>query len=116
MMVAGTLLSAVTVARPPSLARIATVRRWDRFVTGPAIGGAWLLGIALAFEGGWFHSGWLPVKLVFVLILSGLHGMLAGSLKRLERGEPTLAFLRFSPVLVVGCVLIIGMLVGTKPF
>ena len=42
----------------------------------------WLLGLWLAWHGpdsryGWFASGWLQVKLVLVLVLSGVHGMLA---------------------------------------
>jgi uncharacterized membrane protein len=116
LVVGGVLLSTAAVANPPPAARLAALRRWDRFVTGPALGALWILGIALGLEGGWFQSGWLPAKLVFVLALSALQGMSAGGMKRLARGEAAPAFLRFGPYLVVACVVAILALVETKPF
>jgi uncharacterized membrane protein len=116
LVVVGVLLSTFAVAHPPPAARLAALRRWDRFVTGPALAAVWGLGITLAVEGGWFHSGWLPVKLTLVLALSALHGMAAGSMKRLARGDAVPAFLRFGPPLVIGCVAAILALVETKPF
>lgn len=64
-------------------ALIAGVRSWDRRVTSPALLAVWVAGAALAMQGGWFAAGWLWVKLVAVVILSGLHGMQAGVLRRL---------------------------------
>lgn len=116
LVVVGVLLSTFAVASPPLPARLAALRRWDRFVTGPALGALWILGITLAIEGGWFHSGWLPVKLVFAVTLSALHGFAAGGMKRLARGEAVSPFLRFSPYLAAGCVAAILTLVETKPF
>lgn len=116
LVVGGTLLSTAAVANPPPAERLAALRRWDRFVTGPALGALWILGITLAIQGGWFRSGWLPAKLVFALVLSGLHGMSAGGMKRLARGEAAPAFLRFGPYLVLACTAAIVLLVETKPF
>ena len=55
----------------------ATVRKWDMWVSQPALGGVWVFGLWAAFSGGWFTEPWLQIKLVFVLILSALHGNLA---------------------------------------
>ena len=64
---------------------LATMTTWDSRVTGPALGLTWLFGLSLAVMGGWFPDAWLMVKLVAVLGLSALHGMQAGSLRRLSR-------------------------------
>src|SRR5260370_12673532 len=49
--------------------------RWE--IINPAMIATWLLGLGLAFEGGWFAFPWLQAKIVLVLILSGIHGLLA---------------------------------------
>ena len=117
LVVIGLLLGAATVANPPPAQRLAALRKWDRFVTGPALGLLWILGITLAIEGNWFTSGaWLPVKMVLALILSGMHGMQAGGMKRLARGEAAPAFLKFAPYIVIVLVVGVVALVETKPF
>src|SRR5712692_7694533 len=50
-------------------------RRLLRAIINPAMMATWLLGLGLAFEGGWLVSLWLQTK--FVLILSGIHVLLA---------------------------------------
>jgi putative membrane protein len=52
-------------------------RRLLRAIINPAMIAAWLLGLGLAYEGGWFAFHWLQAKIVLVLILSGIHGLLA---------------------------------------
>lgn len=116
IVVVGTLMTALAVANPPPAARLATLRKWDLFVTSPALGLLWILGVVLAIQGHWFPSLWLPLKLVFVLALSALHGMQAGGLKKLQRGQTPPAFLRHAPYLVILCVAAILALVETKPF
>lgn len=116
LMVIGILLNAAALANSPPAARLAGLRRWDKIVTVPALLLVWILGVTLAIEGHWFPSGWLPVKLVFVLALSALHGMQSGGLKRLARGEAAPAFLRFSPYIPIVIVAAILLLVETKPF
>jgi putative membrane protein len=51
-------------------------RRLLTVVMNPAMVVAWVLGLWLAWDGRWYASGWLQVKVVLALILSGLHGML----------------------------------------
>jgi len=52
-------------------------RRLLRAIINPAMMATWLLGLGLAFEGGWLVSLWLQTKFVLVLILSGIHVLLA---------------------------------------
>ena len=42
-------------------------------------------GILLGVQGGWFASAWLGMKILLVLVLSGLHGALVGTLRRAVR-------------------------------
>ncbi len=49
-------------------------RRLMRFIMLPALLAVWASGLILAAHGGFFHSGWLHVKLLLVLVISGLHG------------------------------------------
>lgn len=94
------------------------VRRWDQRVTSPALGLAWLLGIALVYFGQWHAAGWLVVKLVFVLMLSALHGMQSGYLRRLAE-TPDLeasALLKNSGPLTIVAVVVIACMVVLKPF
>ena len=94
------------------------VRRWDQRVTSPALGLAWIFGIALVYFGQWHAAGWLVVKLVFVLILSALHGMQSAHLRRLadtpELATP--AWLKHSGSLTIVAVLAIAIMVVLKPF
>ena len=116
-----TLLWLLDAPRPRAAsdaAVIATIRRWDSRVTLTAMGLAWVLGIIIAVQGGWFSAGWLHTKLLFVIALSGLQGVLAASLRRLS-ADPALApkaYLRFAAGFVLVSVLVICLLVILKPF
>jgi putative membrane protein len=69
------------------------IEREQRLITiilNPSIIVVWLLGITLAVESGAFSEGWLHVKLLFVLLLSGYHGWLVSYGKKLARGERSL--------------------------
>jgi putative membrane protein len=48
-----------------------------RYIINPAMIATWVLGLGLAWLGGFFTAGWLDAKLVMVLLLSGIHGMLS---------------------------------------
>jgi len=52
-------------------------RRLLRAIINPAMVATWVLGLALAWMGHWFDSGWLQTKVALVLVLSALHGLLA---------------------------------------
>jgi protoporphyrinogen IX oxidase len=49
-------------------------RRLLKAIINPAMIATWLLGLWLAWSGGWYASPWLQAKVVLVLGLSALHG------------------------------------------
>jgi putative membrane protein len=93
-------------------------RRLLRAIINPAMIATWLLGLGLAFEGGWFASPWLQAKILLVLILSGIHGLLARWVRDFagDRNQHSHKFYRIineiPAVLMVGIVI----LAVVKPF
>jgi putative membrane protein len=89
-----------------------------RIIINPAMVLAWVLGLWLAWDGGWLSSPWLHAKLALVLALSAIHGFLSASVRRFaeDRNERSARFWRIlnevPAVLMVGIVL----LVVVKPF
>lgn len=65
--------------------------RLRRIILNPSIVLVWILGLMLAFNGGYWHEGWFHGKLLLVLLLSGYHGWLIGYFKKLRRGERPLS-------------------------
>lgn len=93
-------------------------RRLLRFICTPAMIVAWITGPWLAYAGGWFESGWLHGKILLVVLLSGVHGMLAASARRFA-ADANQRSARFYRILnEVPAVLLIGIviLVVVKPF
>ena len=80
--IGGVLLLSVVL---PTGARevLHVARRWDYHVTSSALLMVWLTGLCIALEGHWINQRWLHLKLVLVVILSMLHGILAGTARRL---------------------------------
>ncbi|MCA8020796.1 CopD family protein [Burkholderia metallica] len=116
--VGGLLMLAVGV-RIANLAVHRAVRRWDRTVTAPALALVWIAGIALALNGHWFGAAWLSVKFVVVAALSVLHGLLAGTLRRMERDDLVVvpaSWLEYAAGAVVAATAIVVGLVVIKPF
>ncbi|MEG3162012.1 CopD family protein [Sphingomonas sp. LB2R24] len=88
----------------------------------PAMIVVWVLGIALALNLGLADGapglGWLHLKLVLVLLLSGYHGWAVGYAKKLAAGKPTLAgkqlrMLNEVPALAVTLIVVLAIV---KPF
>jgi protoporphyrinogen IX oxidase len=52
-------------------------RRLLKAIINPAMIATWLLGLWLAWEGGFAKAGWLHGKVALVLALSVLHGLFA---------------------------------------
>ena len=72
---------------PEQRRAILAFRTWDYLLTTPAMLLVWAVGLALVLWAHWFHSGWLRAKLTLVLVLSALHGIQSGTLRRLAGGE-----------------------------
>ena len=93
-------------------------RRLLKAIMNPAMIATWALGLGLAFAGGWWTSGWLHGKLALVLVLSGVHGMLTGQVRRFaeDRNERPQRYFRIlnevPTLLMIGIV----VLVVVKPF
>jgi len=51
-------------------------RRLLRGIINPAMVVSWGLGLWMVYDGAWLSAPWLHWKLLFVIALSGLHGML----------------------------------------
>lgn len=118
MFVGGLLMLSVGV-RIANLAVHRAVRRWDRSVTAPALALVWITGLAIALSGHWFGAAWLSVKLAVVTALSALHGMLAGTLRRMERDDLVVVPARWlghaAGAVVVATGIVVGLVV-IKPF
>ena len=124
LLAAALALAALSYQAPADLVKerrlIAALRRWHRIVTGPALLVAWACGVWLALQAGWFHSGWLHLKLALVLALSALHGVLSGSLRRATVSTPAPATpvraWRVAPPLALGAIVAVIWLALMKPF
>lgn len=119
MIMLGLMLSHATAGRSTEIQRLlAALHGWDRRVTGPAMGLAWLLGIWMVVDAGWLGANWLWVKLVLVAVLSALHGLLSGSLRRLAGHAdwtPSPLLRLALPVTLAGLAGIAAMVI-VKPF
>lgn len=93
-------------------------RRLLRLITNPAMVIAWVLGLWLGWQAGWFSQGWFHAKLVLVLVLSGVHGYFAAAVRHFaeDRNARTPRHWRIMneapTVLMIGIVI----LVIVKPF
>jgi putative membrane protein len=117
MLAAAVTIAAVRADAAGSSVMIEFTSRWDRRVTTSAMLIVWSAGLALATQGQWFGSLWLTIKLGLVVVLSALHGVLAGMLRRLARSEaPAARWFSHLPPLIVGSTAAIAVLVVVKPF
>ena len=93
-------------------------RRLLKAIINPAMIATWLLGLALAWQGGWFTAGWLHGKLFLVLVLSGVHGALARMVKDFAADRNTRPARFYRLLNEVPTLLMIGIviLVIVKPF
>ena len=93
-------------------------RRLLRAIINPAMIATWVLGLWLAFDGGFFKSGWLHGKLLLVLILSALHGLFSRWVRDFAADRNVHSQRFYRVVNEVPAVLMIGIviLVIVKPF
>lgn len=93
-------------------------RRLLKAIMTPAMIVTWILGLWLAWQGGWFAQGWLHAKLAAVLALSGLHGYFAGAVRAFAQDRNTRSAGYWRAMNEVPTVLMIAIviLVEVKPF
>jgi len=93
-------------------------RRLLKAIINPAMVVTWVVGLYLAWSGGWFASGWLHAKLLLVLAMSGVHGMLSARVRDFALDRNTRSQKYYRIINEVPTVLMIGIviLVVVKPF
>ena len=89
-----------------------------KIILTPSLIIVWVLGLSMAYSGGWFTSGWFHAKLTFVLAMTGYHGWLVVQTKKMARGERPLTEKQLRMIgEVPGLLLVvIVVLVYLKPF
>lgn len=94
------------------------VRSWNRRMTSPAMIVLWIAGIAMLVAHGQMPHLWLIIKIVFVVLLSGLHGFLSATLRRLANGETLkrTGALNNATLLLVLFTAVITVLAVVRPF
>ncbi len=93
-------------------------RRLLKAIINPAMIAAWVLGLVLVWQGGWWKAGWFHAKFALVFILSGVHGAYARWVKEFAADCNTRPARFYRVWNEVPTVLLIGIvvLVIVKPF
>lgn len=93
-------------------------RRLLTVIINPAMVLTWVLGLWLAWQGGFFTAGWLHAKLALVIALSGVHGFFSAAVRKFGADANTVSQRAWRIWNEVPTVLMIGIviLVIVKPF
>jgi protoporphyrinogen IX oxidase len=93
-------------------------RKLLRIIMIPAMLLAWATGLTLAFEAGFFHTGWFHAKLLAVVLMTGVHfynGRLVVEFAE-DRNARDPKFYRFYNEVPTVLMMAIVILVIVKPF
>jgi protoporphyrinogen IX oxidase len=93
-------------------------RRLLTAIINPAMIATWALGLWLAWDGAWFASLWLQLKIALVLVLSAIHGLFARWVRDFAADRNTHSQRFYRILNEVPTLLMIGIviLVIVKPF
>jgi putative membrane protein len=93
-------------------------RRLLKAIMLPAMIATWIFGLWLAWEAGFFRSGWLHAKLALVLAMSGVHGWLSRLSRDFanDKNRHTQKFYRYLNEVPTVLMILIVLLVVLKPF
>ncbi|UVK39646.1 protoporphyrinogen oxidase HemJ [Mesorhizobium sp. AR10] len=93
-------------------------RRLLRGIINPAMIVTWVFGLWLAWKGFAFQGGWLHAKIALVLLLSAVHGYLAGAVRKFaeDRNEKPARHWRIVNEIPTLLMIAIVILVVVKPF
>ena len=93
-------------------------KRLLRLIINPAMIVTWIMGLWLAYSAGFFVAPWLHIKLLLVLVLSGVHGFLARLVKDFaaDRNVRPAKFFRLLNEVPTVLMIAIVFLVVVKPF
>ena len=93
-------------------------RRLLTQIINPAMVVTWAAGLWMIWTAGLLYAGWMQAKLVFVLLLSGFHGMLAAHVRafaedRNQRPHTYYRIINEVPTLLMIAIVILAIV---KPF
>ena len=93
-------------------------RRLLKVIINPAMTATWVLGLWLAWDSGFFRSGWLHAKFALVIGLSALHGYYSGAVRAFAENRNTKSSRDWRIMNEIPAVLMIAIviLVIVKPF
>lgn len=93
-------------------------RRLLKVIINPAMISAWIFGIWLAYESGFYREHWLQAKFVLVILLSALHGSMVRWFRDFQNDRNTrpAKFYRIMNEVPAALMVLIVLLVVLKPF
>jgi putative membrane protein len=93
-------------------------RRLLKAIINPAMIATWLLGLWLAWSGGWFAAPWLWAKLALVLTMSAVHGFFVRCVKDFaaDNNRRSQKFYRIINEVPTTLMIAIVILAVVKPF
>ncbi len=93
-------------------------RRLLKAIINPAMIVAWLLGLWLAYDSGFFRAGWFHAKFALAFALSALHGFLSRTVKDFaaDRNRRSQKFYKIINEVPAVLMVFIVILVIVKPF
>ena len=93
-------------------------RRLLKAIMTPAMIATWVFGLWLAYEGHLFTAPWLHAKIALVVVLSGIHGMMAKWVREFaqDRNTRSTRFYRIANEGPTILMVLIVLLVVLKPF
>ncbi len=98
-------------------------RRLLKAIINPSMFAVWVLGVAMILVAGWlagpwFDPGWLYLKIVLVLVMSGVHGFFVRCVKDFaaDRNRRSQKFYRIINEVPTVLLILIVLLVVLKPF
>jgi putative membrane protein len=93
-------------------------RKLMRVIINPSMAAVWILGLSLAYTLVVWMEGWFLLKLLLVIIMSGLHGVLSRYRRDFEQGKNTKTqrFYRIINEVPAALMAVIVILVVVKPF
>lgn len=88
-------------------------RRLLKYIMSPAMGASWLLGLAMLYAnpGMMEGAGWMHAKLLFVVLMSGAHGVLSKHVRKFANDENEKSTKYFRILNEVPTVLMIGIVI-----
>lgn len=93
-------------------------RRLLRVIINPAMVVAWVFGLWMAWDAGFFSAGWFHVKFTAAFLMSAVHGYFSLSVRRFAEDQNTISQRHWRMINEVPTVLmmVIVVLVIVKPF